>query len=415
MKHQCGRSWLAGILALSLLLSASSEAAPLAVKDVRLWAGPDATRLVFDLSGPTTHRLQTLQNPDRVVLDIPAARIEGGKRSLPQGQGFIRQLRTSTQGNGDLRFVIELAAPAAPRSFAVEPSGSYGHRLVVDLASAASATPSVVKSTHDGPGRDIIVAIDAGHGGTDPGASGRSGTREKDITLAIARRLKERIDKEPGMRAVLTRDGDYFLAHRERIRRARDQQASMFISVHADAYRDRSVAGSSVYVLSQKGASDEAARWLAERENAADLLGGVSLEDKDDVLASVLLDLSQGASMSASIEAAENVLHELYSVGNIKRRTVQHARFLVLKSPDIPSMLVETAFITNPGEESRLKDPRHQQRLADAIHSGVRSYFYANPPPGSRIAELRDQAVGMGVVASTSTTQPGAPPSGISP
>src|SRR5262245_1104270 len=251
MKHQCGRSLLAGMLALSLLLSASSEAAPLAVKDVRLWAGPDATRLVFDLSGPTTHRLQTLQNPDRVVLDIPAARIEGSKRTLPQGQGFIRQLRTSTQGNGDLRFVIELAAPAAPRSFAVEPSGSYGHRLVVDLASAASVTPSVVKSTHDGPGRDIIVAIDAGHGGTDPGASGRSGTREKDITLAIARRLKERIDKEPGMRAVLTRDGDYFLAHRERIRRARDRQASMFISVHADAYRDRSVAGSSVYVLSQ--------------------------------------------------------------------------------------------------------------------------------------------------------------------
>jgi N-acetylmuramoyl-L-alanine amidase len=404
MKHCGWRTLLAGSFGLCLLIASVQAASSLAIREIRLWAGPDATRLVFDLSSPTTHRLQTLQNPNRVVLDIPSGRITGARRALPEGQGFIKQLRASPQANGDLRFVIELAAPATPRVFLVEPSGNYGHRLVVDLEPATKAAPQVVKSTHDGPGRDVIVAIDAGHGGTDPGASGRSGTREKDITLAIARRLKERIDREPGMRAVLTREGDYFLAHRVRIKRARDQQASMFVSVHADAYRDRSAAGSSVYVLSQKGASDEAARWLAERENAADLLGGVSLEDKDDVLASVLLDLSQSASMSASIEAAENVLHELYSVGNIKRRTVQHARFLVLKSPDIPSMLVETAFISNPSEELRLKDPRHQQRLADAIHAGVRAYFYANPPPGSRIAELRDQAA-SGVVASNAAPE----------
>jgi N-acetylmuramoyl-L-alanine amidase len=193
------------------------------------------------------------------------------------------------------------------------------------------------------------------------------------------------------MRAILTRDNDFYLAHRVRIKRARDQQADMFISIHADSYNDRSVVGSSVYTLSARGASDEAARWLAERENASDLIGGVSLEDKSDVLASVLLDLSQGASMSASIEAADNVMNELDRMGNVTRRGVKQAGFLVLKSPDIPSMLVETAFISNPTEEARLKNALHQLRLAEAIHTGVRSYFYTNPPPGSLIAQLRQQ------------------------
>jgi N-acetylmuramoyl-L-alanine amidase len=257
-----------------------------------------------------------------------------------------------------------------------------------------------VKSAQDAHGRDIIVAIDAGHGGVDPGSIGKRGTREKNVTLAIARRLKERIDREPGMRAVLTRDTDHFVEHRERIARARRQQADMFISVHADSYKDRSVVGSSVYVLSARGASDESARWLADRENAADLIGGVSLDDKDSVLASVLLDLSQGASMSASIAAADMVMDELYSIGNVTRRGVKSAGFLVLKSPDIPSILVETAFISNPTEEARLVDPRHQQRLAEAIHNGVRTYFYANPPPGTLIARLRAQPNNPTVIAS---------------
>jgi N-acetylmuramoyl-L-alanine amidase len=311
---------------------------------------------------------------------------------------------------------VDLSEPATPRSFFVEPAGALGHRLVIDLTPGKSGSPAAltpVKSAAAGQGRDIVVAIDAGHGGTDPGAMGRSGTREKDVTLAIARRLKERIDNEPGMRAILTREGDYFLPHRERIKRARDRQADMFISVHADAFHDRTVAGSSVYVLSARGASDEASRWLAERENAADLIGGVTLEDKDDVLASVLLDLSQGASMSASMEAADNVLHELYNVGNVKRKTVQQARFLVLKSPDIPSMLVETAFISNPSEESRLKNPRHQQRLAEAIHAGVRSYFYRNPPPGTRVSQLRAEANGQTVASSVAEPSRSGP--GISP
>ena len=367
------------------------------LRDVRAFAGPEGTRVVFDLSASSPYSVLTLRDPDRVVVDFTGAHSELGDRALPQGQGVLRQVRVAARGS-DLRLVLDLAAPAAPHSFVLPSQTEQGPRLVLDLApgkapaTVAAVTPPVVKSMPVANGRDIVIAIDAGHGGTDPGASGSANTREKDVTLAIAKRLKQVIDAEPGMRAVLTRDGDYFLPHRVRIKRARDHQADMFVSVHADAYRDRSVAGSSVYVLSARGASDEAARWLAERENAADLLGGVSLEDKDAVLASVLLDLSQSASMSASLDAGEKVLHELYQVGNVKRPSVQQAGFLVLKSPDIPSMLVETAFITNPDEEARLNDPSHQQRLAEAIHVGVRTYFHASPPPGTRIAQLRQQS-----------------------
>jgi N-acetylmuramoyl-L-alanine amidase len=385
----------------ALLLAAFAHSAPpVTVKDVRVWAGPDATRLVLDLSAPVEHSVMTLQNPDRVVIDIESAHIDAA-RALPEGQGFVKQLRVGPQGRSDVRLVIDLASPASPNSFAVAPSGSYGHRLVVDLSPIASSAPPVaVKTAAQAHGRDVIVAIDAGHGGLDPGSIGKSGTREKNVTLAIARRLKERIDREPGMRAVLTRDSDHFVEHRERIARARRQQADMFVSVHADSYRDRSVVGSSVYVLSARGASDESARWLADRENAADLVGGVSLDDKDGVLASVLLDLSQGASMSASVDAAQKVMDELDRMGNITRRGVKHAGFLVLKSPDIPSILVETAFISNPTEEKRLGNGRHQQRLAEAIHQGVRTYFYANPPPGTLIARLRAQPRDPTVIAS---------------
>jgi N-acetylmuramoyl-L-alanine amidase len=246
--------------------------------------------------------------------------------------------------------------------------------------------------------RDVIIAIDAGHGGEDPGAIGRSGTREKDVVLAVARQLAERINDEPGMRAVLTRNSDDFLVHRERIRRARVAKADMFVSVHADSIRDRSVSGSSVYVLSDRGATSEAARWLAERENAADLIGGVSLADKDSSLASVLMDLSQTASISASMSAAERVLESLHRVGEVRKPKVQQAGFLVLKSPDIPSMLVETAYISNPAEESRLKNRKHQGKLADAIFSGIRGYFETNPPNGTRFAQMRRGTV-AGVLA----------------
>jgi N-acetylmuramoyl-L-alanine amidase len=253
---------------------------------------------------------------------------------------------------------------------------------------ALEALPAKTLNVTAATGRDLVVAVDAGHGGQDPGAIGRGGTREKDVTLAIARKLAARINNEPGMRAVLIRDGDYFISLGGRTRKARQLGADMFVSVHADSVRNREVSGSSVYVLSLRGASDEAARWLAERENAADLMGGVSLDDKSDVLASVLLDVTQKESVSNSVEAADSVLASLRRVGPVHRTRVQHAGFVVLKSPDIPSMLVETAFISNSGDERRLRDPVHQLRVAEAIHAGVRTYFYEKPPPGTKVAAV---------------------------
>jgi N-acetylmuramoyl-L-alanine amidase len=360
---------------------------PVDVRDFRVWAGPDGTRVVLDLTATAEHTLFTLRDPDRVVVDIAGGRLAGGTVT-PDGQGLVKQIRVGTRDDGSLRVVLDLTGRAQARSFVVEPNEAYGHRLVIDLT--APGQEVAVNAPHAPPAdsRDLIVAVDAGHGGEDPGAIGRSGTREKDVVLAIARALVRRLDAEPGMRGFLVRDGDYFIPHRDRMLKARQQRADMFISVHADSIRDRSITGSSVYILSARGASDEASRWLAEKQNASDLIGGVSLDDKDDVLASVLLDLSQTASLSASMTAAERVLHQLDLIGQIRKRSVQQAGFLVLKSPDIPSMLVETAYISNPGEEKRLRDPRHQDRLAEAIHSGVRTYFFENPPPGSRIAAL---------------------------
>ena len=264
------------------------------------------------------------------------------------------------------------------------PEGRYGHRLVIELEAGGRPTP--VLRVDDGMERDLVIAIDAGHGGEDPGAIGRGGTKEKDVVLAVARRLAAEIDAEPGMRAVLVRTGDYFLRHRDRMERARRHRADLFVSIHADAFKNRRARGSSVYVLSQKGATDEAARWLAARENAADLVGGVSLDDKDDMLASVLLDLSQNASIGASLDVGDHVLKRLGHIGRLHKRTVQQAGFLVLKSPDIPSILVETAFISNPEEEQLLRSRTHQARISAAVLSGIREYFYANPPPGTWVA-----------------------------
>jgi len=388
----------AAVLSAQALYAAES----VEVRELRLWASTESTRVVLDLSAATPHNLFTLTGPDRVVIDIPDAHLTDSNStssaSIP-GQGLVRQVRTAGREDGSLRVVLDLTERVQPKSFVVEPNETYGHRLVIDLVGLN--TNVAVKAAHApaADSRDLVIAIDAGHGGEDPGAVGRSGTREKDVVLSIARALAERVNREPGMRAVLVRDGDYFVAHRDRMRRARDKRADMFVSVHADAFRDRSVSGSSVYILSSRGASDEASRWLAEKQNASDLIGGVSLDDKDDVLASVLLDLSQTASLSASMTAAERVLHELDRVGEVRKRAVQQAGFLVLKSPDIPSMLVETAYISNPAEEKRLRDPRHQDKLANAIHAGIRGYFHENPPPGTQIAAMvaRRTAAARGV------------------
>jgi len=369
------------------------------VRGIRLWAGPDSTRVVLDLSGSARHSLQVLKNPDRVVLDVSGAHLAGSARAVPAPAGAVKQVRMARQPNGELRIVLDLARPIQAKSFLAAPNDRYGYRLVIDLGVAASVdTP--VKAEHAPPdARDLIIAIDAGHGGEDPGAIGKNGTREKDVVLAIARELAQQINAETGMKAVLTRSGDYFVPLRDRMRRARAQSADLFVSIHADSIRDRRVDGSSVYILSQRGATDEASRWLAERENASDLIGGVSLDDKDDVLASVLLDLSQSASLRASQVAAERVLHQLNRVGEIRKPQVQQARFMVLKSPDIPSMLVETAYISNPQEEQRLRAQPHQAKLAAAIHQGVHDYFYANPPAGTRVAQLAAGATPRPVLA----------------
>lgn len=375
----------------------AAQASIVEVRDVRLWASPDSTRVVLDLSAEARWNVFTLVGPARVVVDLDRATWNASTLRLPAGAGHVAGLRIGAPQPGKLRLVLDLAQMAEPKVFVTPPNDTHGHRLVVDLgANSEPAAPPPVKVPHaPGAQRDLVVAIDAGHGGEDPGAIGRAGTREKDVTLRIARLLAERINAEPGMRAVLTRTGDYFVPLRERIRRARAQQADMFVSIHADAFINRSVRGSSVYILSQRRASSEAARWLAERENAADLIGGVSLDDKNGVLATVLLDLSQNAAISASRDAAQQVLGELDRVGQLKTSQVQFGSFAVLTAPDIPSMLVETAFISNPEEEQRLRDPRHQQRLAAAIHSGVRRYFYDNPPPGSRVAMLAAQERGQ--------------------
>jgi len=406
--------------------TAARAAVPVSVEDVRLWSGPEGTRLVLDLSAPVRHEVFSVENPERVVIDLQNARL-AMRKALPDGQGPVTSVRSGPQAGGGLRIVLDVTMRQPVKTFMVAPEGGAGHRLVVEMppvaatnavapplgqqvltagaaamSQVASSTPPVKSIASSAKGRDLVVAIDAGHGGQDPGAIGRGGTREKEVTLSIARRLAKAIDAQEGMRAVLIRDGDYFISLRGRIRKAREAGADMFISVHADSVLDRSVSGASVYVLSLRGASDEASRWLAERENAADLMGGVSLDDKNDVLASVLLDVTQKEAVSNSVEAADAVLGALRRVGHVHGgHRVRHAGFVVLKSPDIPSMLVETAFISNAGDERKLRDPVYQQRVAEAIHAGVRDFFYDKPPPGTKLAAL--VAARRGGAAATQT------------
>jgi N-acetylmuramoyl-L-alanine amidase len=305
----------------------------------------------------------------------------------------VRALRSGRPAPNDLRIVIDLAADARAKSFLLPPAEGKGHRLVVDLYGRTEETAHrIVKSASSvvpADERDVIVAIDAGHGGEDPGAIGATGKREKDITLATAKVLAEVIEAEPGMTAVLIRDGDYFVPLKKRYEKAREARADLFISIHADAFHKRSASGSSVFMLSQRGASSEAARWLADRENASDLVGGVSLDDKDGTLAAVLLDLSQGATLASSGAVAMHVLKGISGLGKVHKRDVQRANFVVLRSPDVPSILVETAFISNPAEEKRLSNPVERRKLAVAILAGVRDYFHAAPPPGTWIAMHR--------------------------
>ena len=389
------------------------------VQGLRVWHAPDQTRLVFDLSNSVDYDAYLVENPRRLVLDLHTAAL-ASELTLPSAaKDRVPGLRYSARGAGDLRIVFDLAHPVVLRDALLKPHAPYGHRLVVDLLDEASkpstlavaAAPRLAPAVATAPtplrelavtaeqavvpaansskfmGPKFVVAIDAGHGGEDVGAIGPHGTYEKDVVLLIARELAQRINAEPTMRAVLIRDGDYYVGLRDRMVRARDKKADLFVSIHADAFSNHQVRGSSVYVLSPHGATSEAARWLADRENGADLVGGVTLEDKDQVLRSVLLDLSQTASLETSRDVAGNVLRALRRVGFVHREQVQSAGFMVLKSPDIPSLLVETAFISNPTEEQQLQNAEFREKLAEAIQDGIKSFVASKPLSTQRFAE----------------------------
>jgi N-acetylmuramoyl-L-alanine amidase len=341
--------------------------------------------VVFELSAPVEHRVFALSGPDRVVIDLPST-AAAATLALPESKGLVSSLRTGERPGGELRVVLELSKAAKAKTFLLTPNEQYGHRLVVDLMEPESAPVVRRAPPSSDRGRDVVIAIDAGHGGEDPGASGRKGAREKDVVLAIARRLAAEVDAQPGMRAVLIRNGDYFVTHRKRMEIAHAAQADFFLSIHADSYRDASATGATVYVLSDKGASDEAAQLLAQRENASDLIGGVSLADKDQLLVRVLLDLSQSAALSASTAAGQRLIRRMSAVTTMRKMQVQQAPFLVLKSPDVPSVLVETAYISNPREEAALRSAQYQADLARALREGIVDYFAANPPRGSYLA-----------------------------
>ena len=382
------------------LWTATCFAGSVEVNNLRLRPAPDHTRIVFDISGPVEHRLFTLAGPDRVVIDLLGAKAPRQGLYSPTDSAIVSRVRSAPRDGGNLRVVLDLSRPVRPKSFLLKPNSSYGHRLVIDLfPSGEDATNSapLVEETTSTPTqvRDIVIAIDPGHGGGDPGASGPKGTREKAVTLAVALRLAKRFGAQRGMRAVLVRSGDYYVNLRKRMKIARDNHADLFISIHADAFPDPKVHGSSVYILSRNGASSEAGRWLAEQENAADLAGGVSLDDKDDLLASVLLDLSQTATLSASTEVGKDVLQQLKRLGKTHKKRVERAGFVVLKSPDIPSILVEAAFISNPDEERNLRDPHHQEAIALSIFQGVHRYFERHAPPGTLLA-LKSHVISKG-------------------
>ncbi len=345
------------------------------------------TEVVFHLSQHCSYKVFTLANPDRLVIDIADGKL--GPRFRATDGGVIKAMRTGRPTANALRIVLDLEQPVRPRSFLK--AGGSGRALTVELDAGAPTRRIVhsVREMESADRRDVLVAIDAGHGGVDPGSSGPSGVREKNVTLALAKELAAAIDAEPGMRAVLTRDRDVFIPLQKRYQIARKAKADLFVSIHADAFANRAARGSSVFMLSRRGASSEAARWLAQKENAADLVGGVKLIERDSSLAAVLLDLSQGATLEASQQVANNVLRGLGKVNTLHKHEVQRANFVVLRSPDVPSILVESAFLSNPEEERKLNSVSERRKLANAVLTGIRDYFHAQPLPGTWIAAHR--------------------------
>ena len=391
-----------------IFFSTSVFAKTVTVDNVRVWAAPDSTRVVFDVSGPVKHKLFSLNKPYRTVIDLKDATLKKNTTQPKPLDKYLKGIRSGARNKNDLRIVLDLKKQIKYKIFQLQPNKHYGHRLVIDLFDVEikqvkkEETRKEIKKETQQPAklRDVIIAIDAGHGGDDPGAKGPSGVYEKNVVLKIAKNLAEVINKERGMRAVLIRKSDYYIKLRNRIEKAREYKADLFISIHADAFRDPKVRGSSVYVLSKKGASSEAAKWLAEKENSSDLIGGVSLENKDDLVASVLLDLSQTASLEASIDIADRILKGLRKVGKVHKRNVQSAPFAVLKSPDIPSILIEMAFISNPIEEKKLTNSKHRKKMSNAILIGLKGYFRDFAPEDSLLSS-RKHTIERGETLST--------------
>lgn len=393
------------VLGFLLMMTASLASAAAQVEGVRIWPAPDHTRLVLDTAGAVEHNVFSLSDPSRLVIDLKNVSLKTDFSKVDLEGSPIRRIRSARRNGNDLRVVLDLASDIKPRSFALEPNQQYGHRLVVDLIDEKGSrieratSPTV---TQDSAGkRDIIVVIDAGHGGEDPGAIGPRGTREKDVVLKMAKTLAALVNKQPGFKAKLTRTSDYYIGLRNRTILARKHNADLFVSVHADAFRTPQPSGASVFALSQRGATSETARWLAQSENRSDLIGGagaLSLEGRDEMLAGVLLDLSMTASINASLGVGSSVLGQLGSVAKLHKPGVEQAAFAVLKSPDIPSILVEAGFISNPKEEKNLSAGWYREKLARAMMDGIHDYFRRSPPPGTLLAWQKENRKGGGRV-----------------
>jgi N-acetylmuramoyl-L-alanine amidase len=385
------KAWLSFVLLVALTFAAAAQAAD--VDNVRLWRAPDHTRLVLDLSGPVEHKVFRLTNPERLVVDISSARLKTSFTSLPLDDTPIRNIRSAHRDDNTLRVVLDLREQVQPRSFFLKKQAGVSDRLVIDLhdrepSAQRAAQPRPTQSTTQGR-RDIIIAVDPGHGGEDPGAIGPGGLFEKNVVLDISERLVERLNAIPGYKAQLVRTGDYYVSLRERRNIARRMQADLLVSVHADAFTHPSANGASVFALSRSGATSESARFLAQRENEADLIGGVgtvSLDDKDEMLAGVLVDLSMTATLSTSLAVGSEVLSSMGTIARLHKPTVEQAGFAVLKSPDVPSILVETGFISNPTEAAKLATASYRRKMAATLARGIENYFNSNPPDGTFLA-----------------------------
>ena len=403
---------VSGAAGLSGVTSLSHASAPKTqIQDIRLAKNDGYVRLVFDMDSSVQHTVFSLHQPERIVLDLKNTSITSGLMDMVQANSLIRGIRSGIQNGHDLRVVFDLHEKASPRSFLLTPSGEIGHRLVLDLYDSEKKSEKIiVKTVPKQELRDVIVVIDAGHGGKDPGATGRSGTKEKTVTLQMSIKLAKLINSQRGMKAVLTRKDDRFLKLRHRIEKARKSNADMMISIHADSFPDPRARGSSIFALSVNGASSEMAQQLAENENAADVMfGDVSLSNDDPMVNEVLLDLSFTGGIQSSLDIGDEVLKQISTVNKVHKKTVQQAGFAVLKTPNIPSVLLETAFISNPREEKNLRSSAHQMKVAKAISRGVSSYFLRKAPPGTWLSEaVTDYKVksgdSLGVIANRFNT-----------